>query len=399
MIGGVYIRERSVATVRLIVGGLWLWALLFLSPLPLFAQGAVESGPEVSAAVNKVEAFVGDAVSFTVSVIADSTLSVAPLKVDKELGDFEIQEVQIAEPDTLKDGRIHYQTTVKLWALETGEHEIPSVPVYFAAKGEGAAIDSALTSAITVTVSSVVGADIDSATIKPLREPLKDPLGLNKGFVHSRLFGILLITLILIVGFLVWWFGFRKRKEQEEWVDPRAAWEIALDRLAELRNQPYLAQELFKEYYSELTDILRDYLGSAVQTHTQDMTSSELLALLEEDSLTVVYRPQISEVLTQADKVKFAKATPKSERPIQDFETVYSVIKSLRDDLAERQRKEEERQRELLRAQKNSAKGESDPSDDNDGASGVGMDVEASPDNYSSDKTVAAKPVREGSDV
>ncbi len=336
--------------LRLFIVVLCLFTLLSPSQTKLFAQNNATPAPEVSATVDKVEAFVGDVFIVTVSVIADSSARVAPLGLAEKLGDFDVQEVEVAEPVTLEDGRRRYRTTIKLWALEIGESEIPSLPVYYT--GQDDVVDSAQTSAMTVTVSSVVGDALDSASIKPLREPLPDPLGLNQGFVRSKLFGWLLIGLIVVIGVLVWWFILRKRKEETEWVDPRPTWQIALDRLADLRNQPFLAQELYKEYYTELTDTLRDYLGSALSTHTQDMTSSELLSSLEADSLTIVYRGHIADVLKQADMVKFAKAKPRTERPTQDFETVYSVIQSLRDDLAERMRIEEERQA-AMQAQKN----------------------------------------------
>ena len=315
--------------------------------------------PEVSATVDKVEAFVGDALSLTVTVDADSALRITPLSLDTKLGDFEIQSVDRPVPATLKDGRKRYQTRIKLWALETGQHEIPSVTIHYA--DNSGVEDSLQTGAVTVSVSSLLDEKSDSAAIKPIREPLADPLGLNKSFFQTPLFWGLLIGFVILVSALVWWLVLRKRKEDEEWVDPRPAWEKALDRLANLQNQPYLVQGLFKEYYSELTDTLRDYLGEELQHQTLDMTSAELLAFLENDSLTVVFKPQISAVLTQADMVKFAKATPSPERPAQDFESVYSVIQSIRDGLAERRRAEEERLRALANQKSDrSADGNSD---------------------------------------
>jgi hypothetical protein len=328
-----------------------LAALLTVSPALVLAQDDRVPAPEVSASVDRVEAFVGDALTFVISVIADSTTTVAPLTIDEKLGDFEIQEIQLSDAESLKDGRKRYQTTLKLWALETGEREIPSVAVYYT--NPGVAVDSILTSSLTVTVSSVVGETIDSASIRPLRDALEDPLGLKRGFLYSGTFWGLLAALALITGALLSWFVFRKPQGEVKWVDPRSSWEIALDRLADLRNEPLLAQGLFKQYYSELTDTLRDYLGSALDTHTLDMTTAELLATLERGSVTVVYKPQIASTLAQADMIKFAKATPASGRPEKDFETVYSVIVSIRDDLAENRRKEQERLQEL-KARKNS---------------------------------------------
>ncbi len=326
-----------------------LMALLVLSPALTFAQDDVDSrpaatAPEVSASVDRVEAFVGDAITFVITVVADSVTKVAPLNIEKKLGDFEIQDKQLSDAETLKDGKRRYQTTLKLWALKTGEFQIPSVPVYYT--NPGASVDSLLTSALTVTVASVVGENVDSASIKPLRDPLEDPLGLKQGFLYSPLFWGIVIALALIAGALVWRYS-RKREGEAAWVDPRPAWEIALDRLAGLRNEPLLEQGLFKQYYSELTDTLRDYLGTALETHTLDMTTAELLSTVERGSITAVYKPQIAATLRQADMIKFAKATPPAGRPEEDFETVYSVIVSIRDDLAESRRKEEERQREL----------------------------------------------------
>jgi len=205
----------------------------------------------------------------------------------------------------------------------------------------------------------------------------------------------LLAVFLLGVGGLVWWVFLRKRGEEEEWVDLRPAWEKALDRLAKLQNEPYLIQGKFKEYYTELTDTLRDYLGEELRTATLDMTTAELLAFLESDSLTVVFKPEISSVLSQADMGEFAKATPPAKRPEEDFDTVYSVIQSIRDSVAQRRREEEERRRELQR-QRTGAHGSDDEAPPGDAV--VSVDTDKRPE-VAEHATGSASSAREVSDV
>ncbi len=85
---------------------------------------------------------------------------------------------------------------------------------------------------------------------------------------------------------------------------------IALQSLGLLKEKRMWQQGLTKEYYSELTDILRFYISQRFSIDAMEMLSTEILLRL--DPLTEVQAelPKMRDLLTTADLVKFAKANP-----------------------------------------------------------------------------------------
>jgi hypothetical protein len=65
-----------------------------------------------------------------------------------------------------------------------------------------------------------------------------------------------------------------------------------------------------KEYYSELTDIIRRYLQQQHGIEAMEMITAEILAAYDSTSLQPDARSILSNILMQADYVKFAKVIP-----------------------------------------------------------------------------------------
>ena len=85
---------------------------------------------------------------------------------------------------------------------------------------------------------------------------------------------------------------------------------IAINRIAEIRNTESLSAEgNEKEYYTQLTDVLREYMHDRFGIDAQEMTTSEiideLLKIKDKESIK-----ELKEILEVADLVKFAKMKP-----------------------------------------------------------------------------------------
>ena len=97
-------------------------------------------------------------------------------------------------------------------------------------------------------------------------------------------------------------------------VPPEKAHEKALRLLKELEARQLWQSGRIKEYYSELSDIVRIYLEERFSIPAMEQTTDELLALLKKqnDSRTELRkaRPELKLILRTADLAKFAKANP-----------------------------------------------------------------------------------------
>jgi len=96
---------------------------------------------------------------------------------------------------------------------------------------------------------------------------------------------------------------------------------IAINKLQELRGKKLWQQDEVKQYHSELTDIIREYLEKRYHIMAQETTTDEILWALKQQDITDEYRNILQRLLVMADLVKFAKEKPTpadNERSMDD---------------------------------------------------------------------------------
>ena len=103
----------------------------------------------------------------------------------------------------------------------------------------------------------------------------------------------------------------------------------------------YLEHSELKEYYSELTGIIRKYLDEKVYDHSLESTTSELISrlrLLKEGNqidLSKETIKNIESILERADLVKFAKSAPDIRLAELDRNTIDNEIDHVKEVLPE----------------------------------------------------------------
>lgn len=171
--------------------------------------------------------------------------------------------------------------------------------------------------------------------IKPIIEVDKSP---SKWWLY-----LLLILLGLgLLAFLLYWFVWREKPlTKEEKVALLSPYERAKLALKELDDAFYLEKEEIKEYYSELTLIIRKYLDEKVYDHSLESTTQELvdrLNLLKEANQIDLSKDnikKIEDILRRADLVKFAKSRPDYELAKLDRKTIDLEIDHVKESLPE----------------------------------------------------------------
>lgn len=164
---------------------------------------------------------------------------------------------------------------------------------------------------------------------------------------YSRIYGkwgLLLLVVAALVIFLIYW---RKRhkaslplfKPAPVPIDPL---ENAFRQLSILKEKELWQKNLTKEYYTELTDILREFLSVEKNIPATEMTNDELCEIIpsilkKEPSLG----KELSQTLQLATLAKFAKATPLPEDNMNSFTSVMKFFK-----LQQRERDEEKMKKE-----------------------------------------------------
>ena len=123
-----------------------------------------------------------------------------------------------------------------------------------------------------------------------------------------------LILLFIIIWSIYFYKRWKFRKDHPELIQPSKpklpAHEQAMVDLETLKEQKLWQRGLEKEYYTELTDILRTYIEDRFKLNAMEMTSSEILDLIKNQDITKSSISNLNQVLELADFVKFAKMHP-----------------------------------------------------------------------------------------
>lgn len=131
---------------------------------------------------------------------------------------------------------------------------------------------------------------------------------------------VALVLVILLVAAAVWYVVRRIRQRKPIIQLPKApplpAHEVALNALETLRRKQLWQQGAIKEYHTELTDIVRQYLEARCEITSTEMTSDQTLeafvAWWQRNRGTDDRQPEqlLEDMLRTADMVKFAKSEP-----------------------------------------------------------------------------------------
>lgn len=319
--------------------GAMLLCFVLAMPEEAFAQG----DPRIESAVDTTSIRIGEQLRWTVSVDVDSTASV----IFPEGQTFSpLETVEALRTDTTrKAGRMLLQKTYALTQFDSGAYLLPTQRIEI--NGKGYFTDSLLISVANIPVDTLQQKMYD---IKPMMQ-VESSL---PGWVKWAGLGLLGL---LVAGGLIYWFVFRKKplseEEQQAMLPP---YERALFELKRLENSRYLIQDEFKQYYTELTGIVRSYLEEEVHISALESTTSQLLDKLEllRDSGKLTLEDetlsQFQKILETADLVKFAKSRPEIQQAELDRAQVEHIVRKTYEGLPE-PTEEELLQQEEYRAQ------------------------------------------------
>ncbi|MDR1973182.1 MAG: hypothetical protein LBQ31_00735 [Bacteroidales bacterium] len=268
---------------------------------------------------------VGDELSLTFSYTSSTLEQVRFPQINPD--DFSGIEFFPAIPklDTIrKDGKISQQITYKFAVYEAGNYKIDPLPFYINPNNPNGQIIYSDTFSFDVAYPTVdTTADIrDIAPIEKISigersaEYLKD---------NWETITIIAISLALLAAGIIYYL--RRKKDEPLFLLPKkpalSPRETALRALKKLHEQKLWQQNAIKEYYTVLTDILRQYLYARYDISALEMTSDELLETFDKQFPN--HKDTLSNfrfVLTTSDMAKFAKGTPLPA----DNETSYAIV-------------------------------------------------------------------------
>ena len=124
------------------------------------------------------------------------------------------------------------------------------------------------------------------------------------------------------------WYFFRRKAVLQAIPEkpPEPPFDVAIRSLTELKMKNLPDSGRYKEYYSELSEIIRYYIDGRFEIPAIESTTYELKRILKHADLT---KDQIKEVLTfltHADMIKFAKHLPSIDNCDSDYGLVKQFV-------------------------------------------------------------------------
>ena len=290
---------------------LLLIVFLFLS-ISTFSQN-----PTVKVQIETSNILIGQQFSYRISVKETKNV-ILPKLVLKGL-----EVIDSFKIDTLNNMLIQKYI---LTGFDSGAFYIPQQQVFV--KNQAYLTDSLLINIATVAIDT---SKIKKYAIKPIKKE-------TYVFDDFKLYIYLLIAALLIIGFWVYWFIIRKRKTEED-VETYIAippYEEAIIKLNELDEKLLWQNNKVKEYYSELTDIIRGYIERELKVPALEKTSDEITDMLRDfhdsDAITTSKETimKLKDLLREADLVKFAKSKPLATEIQEDRKDAEVVMNNLK---------------------------------------------------------------------
>ena len=155
--------------------------------------------------------------------------------------------------------------------------------------------------------------------------PIKDVM--RQGITAKEVFPWVTIVIIAagIVLLVIYLRKHRKPKDIIEEVKKKPsipAIVTARAKLAGMKNDETWNSANTKEYYTDLTDIAREYLEGQFEIDAVEMTTDEIMQAVNTLNLNELTKDKLQETLITADLVKFAKANPTAEQNEQSFKDI-----------------------------------------------------------------------------
>lgn len=284
----------------------------------------------VSASIDSTMIMLGDQTDMHLKVVCDPTEQVQMPVLGEQLVDG-IEIVQRGKIDTTQtsDGQRELNQTITLTSFKDSLYAIP--PVAFVS-GK----DTLRSEALSLNVVQPFEMDTTMA-ITDIKDREDVPIWWW-GIIRWILLGILILG---VIGGIVYIIIKLTRKKQEKTAEPaiplRPAEEVALEKLHKIENEKIWQQGEIKTYQTELTDVLREYIGRRFGVMSTEKTSDEtlrelkpILAGRQPLAFNLQDGPELYEKLRKmlqlADLVKFAKWTTTPQENEEELSTAYEFV-------------------------------------------------------------------------
>ncbi len=235
----------------------------------------------------------------------------------------ELRTSVISDTVDLGSGRCQVNYHVPVQGFDSGFYKLPEL-LFVAGR------DSARSNPVRLKIIPV------NVTANDTISPYADVVGPYNPKITDKLpdalvdYWWLWVLIIVVLGAGIFLFiKFRSKGEnifKKEKPQP-TPYELAISELEVLKNRKLWENGMEREYFTRLTEILRNYLEGRFGINAMEMTSAQIVSKLAADPRAKDKRDYVREVLSMADFVKFAKVRPLPDDNIEAFTNALKFVK------------------------------------------------------------------------
>ena len=278
----------------------------------------------VSAAIDSTTLFIGDQTDLHLRATCEAGEQVQmPVLAEQLVDGIEIVDRTIVDTTTLQDGRVQYNQYLTLTSFQDSLFYIE--PLAFVS-GD----DTVWSESLMLNVVQPFEMDSTDMAITDIKGIYKAPI-----WWWGILRWVLLALAIAGVGvggyYLITYLRnrFGDASATDVPTEPlRPAEEVALEKLEAIREQKIWQSGQVKEYHTQLTDVVREYIARRFEVSSTEQTSDETLRAMRGllSDKKELYE-DLRKMLTLADLVKFAKWTTTPDENELSLRSAYAFVK------------------------------------------------------------------------
>ena len=280
-----------------------------------------ERGPAtVHVRLDKTKLTIADTVLLQFEATLQPGYKIEMPRVDKALENFGI--VDWDDLGERLDAKNNVVTTYqyKLEPFLSGHYEIPAFTFQFHDANSPGAKHELTSEPIPVEVTSLLGDQRAKLVIEDIEDVVEMPR-------PARRWWLWIPTAIGVVAIPAGWLLLRNKRARQVVRVFKSAHEVAYLRLRALVAANLVEQGRIKEFYEQISGILRHYIEERFNLHAPDRTTEEFLGELRStDSFAPADKLSLQEFLTHCDLVKFAKHEPTTEQIQRTFDLVKDFV-------------------------------------------------------------------------
>lgn len=282
---------------------LYIFIFLFGS-LSLSAQNA-----EVSAKLDNPSILIGEQIQVDLSItyrVNDGEVNILFPQLNDTITEF-IEVLSQSKIDTTIPNKedislFEQKQTIMVTSFDSGYYQIP--PFIFLVNN-----DTFKTEPLLIDVQNM---EVDTAeSIFDIKTPIEEPFSIVDWLKENWIWitgGVAILVLIIL---LIVYLTTKKPVEVIEKIVPIIPPHvIAIERLETLNKEKLWQDGKVKQYHSEISEIIRQYIEHRYQTNALEETTSEIMHGLRLHGIGSLLMTKLNQTLVLADLVKFAKEKP-----------------------------------------------------------------------------------------